>query len=135
MFLTDWRTVYLASEGVHYPCMGGFKSVGMSAFSLQGSPEVQGSKFVIGAIIPGSNNKGTKEDVFVVVRATAPVLASVLQYPHASQIPHAHSAIGLHADLLALPTYQKWKEDKGRPGAEGWCEMVHILEGEISGHG
>lgn len=36
---------------------------------LQGSPEVQGSKFVIGAIIPGSNNKATQEDVFVVVRA------------------------------------------------------------------
>lgn len=34
---------------------------------LQGSPEVQGSKFVIGAIIPGSNNQATKEDVFVVV--------------------------------------------------------------------
>lgn len=33
----------------------------------QGSPEVQGSKFVIGAIIPGSNNQATKEDVFVVV--------------------------------------------------------------------
>ena len=40
----------------------------MADSALQGSPEVQGSKFVIGAVIPGSNNQATKEDVFVVVR-------------------------------------------------------------------
>ena len=34
---------------------------------LQGIPEVQGSKFVFGAIIPGASNKANQEDVFVVV--------------------------------------------------------------------
>ena len=34
---------------------------------LQGSPEVYGSKFVCGAIIPGAANKAMKEDVFVKV--------------------------------------------------------------------
>lgn len=53
--------------------------VGLNAFDscLQGSPEVQGSKFVIGAIIPGTSNKATKEDVFVVVRATASLSATL----------------------------------------------------------
>ena len=46
---------------------------------MQGSPEVQGSKFVIGAIIPGSN-KATKEDAFVVVRPTA-LLSATLEEP------------------------------------------------------
>ena len=45
-----------------------FPSLSTYLSVLQDSPEVSGSKFVIGAIIPGSNNQERKEDAFVVVR-------------------------------------------------------------------
>ena len=59
----------------------------------QGSPEVQGSKFVIGAIIPGSNNQATKEDVFVVVSGCLNLYA-----PEASAHDwEGHAQVSMHA--------------------------------------
>ena len=84
---------------------------------------MQGSKFVFGAIIPGTNNKGTQEDVFVVVRATAPVLASVLQYPHASQspmpiVPLAFMQIYLH--YLPIRNGMKTRDGLGLKDGVKW---------------
>ena len=58
-----------------------------SLLFLQGSPEVDGGKFVVGAIIPGTNDKANPEDVLVVVCRCA---CQNLYYVYAVCITPAH---------------------------------------------
>lgn len=94
---------------------------------LQGSPEVQGSKFVIGAVIPGSNNQATKEDVFVVVHTFAHLKLLLMFTKGLHNRPNAcadanHCLHPCHwwcADLSALPSNQEWEGDQKGSGAAG----------------
>ena len=116
---------------------------GLADSVLQGSPEVQGSKFVIGAVIPGSNNQATKEDVFVVVCtcfdpfALVPTLSPLIFLPmfsHALQQDsfnrsptHTCACANFSPASLVLCrficiTYQSRME--GRPGRTCSCRVM-----------
>ena len=110
---------------------------------------MQGSKFVIGAIIPGSNNQATKEDVFVVVRVCfspfAPELSAYVSTPFTNGV--------VQIGLIDVAVYAKTKappvllvlcrytcitcqsEMEGRPGRICSCRVMsggsHIGKGDL----
>ena len=77
MVNTDWcQHIFIDGSSGHATVLQQTSPCCLGCLLLQNCPEVCGSKFVLGAIIPGATSQGVKVDVFVKVGSTVLVFGA-----------------------------------------------------------